>query len=69
MKVLVTRIWREPAVFIGLVASLGLLIVNLLADTDIDAATGLAIAGPLISALGIRQAVSPAAGPRRDPEP
>jgi len=67
MKVIGQRIWREPAVFIGLVASAALLVINLLADTNIDAATGLAIAGPLLSALGIRQAVSPAAGPREKP--
>lgn len=51
--------------FIGLAGSLVLLVINLLAGTNIDAATGLAIAGPFLSALGIRQAVSPAVGPRK----
>lgn len=64
MQTILERIWREPAVFIGLVSSLALLGLNLLAGDSIDGASGLAIAGPFLSAIGIRQVVSPAAGPR-----
>jgi hypothetical protein len=66
MSVIAQRIWREPAVAIGLLFTVALLIVNLAADEGWDAATVVTTLGPLLSALGIRQVVSPAAGPRPD---
>jgi len=68
MSVIAQRIWREPAVAIGLLFSLALLVVNLAAGEDWDAALIVTVAGPLISALGIRQVVSPAVGPRPLPD-
>jgi len=64
MSVIARRIWREPAVAIGLLFSVALLVVNLAAGEGFDAATVVTVLGPLLSALGIRQTVSPAAGPR-----
>jgi len=69
MSVIAQRVWREPAVAIGLLFSIALLVVNLAASEGFDAATVVSVAGPLLSALGIRQTVSPAAGPRPLPEP
>ena len=68
MKVIAQRVYTEPAVAIGLLFSVALLVVNLAADTNFDAATIVTVLGPLLSALGIRQTVSPAAGPRPLPE-
>jgi hypothetical protein len=64
MSVIAQRVWREPAVAIGLLFSVALLVVNLAAGEGFDAATVVTVLGPLLSALGIRQAVTPAAGPR-----
>jgi len=72
MSVIAQRVWKEPAVAIGLLFSIALLVVNLAASEGFDAATVVSVAGPLLSALGIRQTVSPAAGPRPlpdEPEP
>ena len=69
MKVIAQRVWQEPAVGIGLLTSLVLLVVNLLGTSNWDAATVLSVLGPFASAIGIRSVVSPAAGPRPLPEP
>lgn len=63
MKVIVQRIWREPAVCIGLAASLILLLLEFLGDDKFTADSIIAICAPLVSALGIRQTVSPALEP------
>jgi hypothetical protein len=68
MKVIAQRVWQEPAVGIGLLTSLVLLVVNLLGTSSWDAATVLSVLGPFASAIGIRSVVSPAAGPRPLPE-
>jgi hypothetical protein len=61
MKVIGQRVYNEPAAFIGLLVSLALLALALLTDADWDASTIAGIIAPLVSALGIRQAVySPA---------
>lgn len=60
MKVIAERIWNEPAVFIGLLVTLGLLVVNLLGDSSWSAQQIVEILAPLASALGIRQLVTPA---------
>lgn len=60
------RIKEEPAVAIGLLISIGLLIVALLTDTKWDATTILFIVGPFVSALGIRPAVKPTAKIERE---
>jgi hypothetical protein len=59
MKELAARVWAEPAVFIGLLVSLGLLTLALLTDPDWDASTILGIIAPVASALGIRPLVTP----------
>jgi hypothetical protein len=61
MKVIAQRIWNEPAVCIGLLASVILLVINLIGENDWGFEEIIAILAPLASALGIRQAVySPA---------
>jgi len=60
MKAIGQRIWTEPAVCIGLVVTLGLLIWNLLGDTDWSIETIVGILAPFASSLGIRQLVAPA---------
>lgn len=64
MKTIANQLWREPAAFIGLVTTVALLVLALVDGADLDATQLIAIFAPLVSALGIRQAVSPAAGPR-----
>lgn len=63
MKVIAERVYREPAVFIGLLTSIALLVITLLTGDPWDAATIAGIAAPLISALGIRATVTPALSP------
>jgi hypothetical protein len=62
MKVIVQRIWTEPAVAIGLGASIILAILAVATGADWDASTIAGIAAPFISALGIRETVKPALG-------
>lgn len=69
MSVIAQRIWREPAVAIGLLVTVALFVVALASDQDLDAGIIVGILSPLLSALGIRQVVSPAAGPRPLPPP
>ena len=61
MRAIAQRVWREPAVFIGLLVTLGLLAGALIAHQKIDAGIIVGILAPLASALGIRQLVTPAA--------
>jgi hypothetical protein len=60
MKGIGERAWREPAVAIGLLASIILLAIKLISGDPWDTATVAGVAAPLISALGIRQVVTPA---------
>lgn len=60
MKEIAKRVWSEPAVAIGLAASLLLLVLQLLDDNNFTADTIISIAAPFLSALGIRQVVTPA---------
>ena len=60
MKVLAQRFWTEPSVCIGLLVSLGLLVLALASDAPLDASVIAGVAAPLLSALGIRQLVTPA---------
>lgn len=66
MKVIANQVWNEPAVAIGLLATILLLILALVTSAEWDASTIAGIAAPFVSSLGIRQAVSPAAGPRNE---
>lgn len=59
MSVIARRFWTEPSVCIGVFVSLGLLVLALAADAPLDASVIAGIAAPLVSALGIRQLVSP----------
>ena len=61
MKPIAQRLWNEPAVFIGALVSVGLLVVNLLGNPDWTAQEIVEVAAPLLSALGIRQLVTPVA--------
>jgi hypothetical protein len=56
------RVWLEPAVAIGLVTSLALLILALATDTQWDASVIAGIAAPFATGLGIRPFVRPTAG-------
>jgi hypothetical protein len=59
MKVIINKLWNEPAAFIGLLTTLGLLVLNLIGTPDWSLQSIIAILAPLTSALGIRQLVSP----------
>ena len=63
MKPIALTVWREPAACIGLLTSVAILVVTLLTGDPWDSSTILAVIAPLASSLGIRQLVSPAAGP------
>lgn len=67
MKVIAQRVYREPAVFIGLLTSIALLVIKLLTGDSWDAATIAGIAAPLVSALGIRAVVTPSISPGDQP--
>lgn len=61
MKEIGKRIWNEPAVALGALVTVALLVAGLLADTEWDALTISAVAAPLVTSLGIRPLVTPAA--------
>jgi 4-hydroxybenzoate polyprenyltransferase len=61
MKEIGKRIWGEPAVAIGLLVSIALLVGAILTDSDFDWEAIVAIAAPFLSALGIRPLVKPMA--------
>ena len=58
MKEIVRRVWEEPAVAIGLLTSLALVVLNLVGD-DTDTINWIEAAAPLLAALGIRPLVTP----------
>jgi hypothetical protein len=61
MQAIARRVWREPAVFIGLIVTIVLLVLAIVSGARWDYDTIIAIAAPLASSLGIRQVVSPVA--------
>lgn len=58
MKAIAKRVWEEPAVAIGLLTSIALVILNLVGD-DTDTINWIEVAAPLLAALGIRPLVTP----------
>ena len=68
MSELVKRAWREPCVFLGLMTSAVLLVITVATGDPWDTAAIAGIAAPLLSALGIRELVTPAYdAPHHDP--
>jgi hypothetical protein len=67
MKAVAQQVWREPAVFIGLLTSILLALIAILDGADWDTQTIIGVVAPFAASLGIRQAVTPAAGPRDTP--
>jgi hypothetical protein len=57
--VIAVRVWREPAVFLGLLTSIALVVITLATGDPWDTATIAAVIAPIASALGIRQLVTP----------
>jgi hypothetical protein len=51
--------WKEPAVFIGALVSIALLILAIITGDTWDVATIAGIVAPIASALGIRGLVTP----------
>ena len=62
MSEIAKRAWREPAVFIGLLVTIALVVITLATSDPWDTATIAGVAAPLLSALGIRQFVTPDMG-------
>jgi hypothetical protein len=58
MSEIARRIWTEPAVAVGLLASLALLALTLISG-DTDTVNWIEVAAPLLAALGIRPLVTP----------
>lgn len=69
MKEIARRVWNEPAVAIGLIVSLALLVGAILTDAAWDWETILVILSPLLTALGIRPFVKPTAKQEDPPLP
>jgi ascorbate-specific PTS system EIIC-type component UlaA len=69
MKVIAARVWREPAVFIGLLTTVGLVVITLATGDKWDAATIAGVIAPLAAALGIRQLVTPDVGAGEESPP
>jgi hypothetical protein len=59
MKSVAQKLWNEPAAFLGLVATLILLVLNILGDSDWSLEQVVNILAPLVTGLGIRQLVVP----------
>lgn len=62
MGEILKRVWREPAVFLGLLTSAALAVITIATGDPWDTAAIAAVVAPLASALGIRQLVTPATG-------
>jgi hypothetical protein len=62
MQKIAVRVWREPAVFIGLITTIALVIITVATGGDWDAALIVAVIAPLVEALGIRAYVKPTYG-------
>lgn len=61
MREIGVRVWHEPAVAIGLATSIAIVVITVAKGDPWDTATIAGVAAPLISALGIRQLVTPVA--------
>jgi ascorbate-specific PTS system EIIC-type component UlaA len=59
MKEITVRIWQEPAVFIGFITTIGVIVVTIVAGNDWDIGTIVGALAPIVSALGIRSQVTP----------
>jgi hypothetical protein len=59
MSEIARRVWHEPAVFLGLLATIALVIITLATGDKWDTATIAGVAAPLVTALGIRPLVTP----------
>lgn len=59
MSEIARRVWHEPAVFLGLLATIALVIITLATGDPWDTATIAGVAAPLVTALGIRPLVTP----------
>lgn len=59
MKVIARKFWEEPAVCIGLLASVALVFINVIGQDDWGIENIIAVLAPLLSALGIRPLVTP----------
>lgn len=66
MKTIVQKIWNEPAVAIGLLASIILVLINVVADAEWTAELIIATAAPFVSSLGIRPLVQPTNSSKED---
>lgn len=62
MSEIAKRVWKEPAVAIGLATTIGLLILAVVTGTNWDASVIVGIVAPVASALGIRSQVTPVVG-------
>lgn len=62
MGEILKRVWREPAVFLGLLTSAALAVITIATGDPWDTAAIVAVIAPLASALGIRQLVTPVTG-------
>lgn len=60
MKKLIDVFWREPAVALGVIAAASIVVLKVATGDTITAQDIVAVLTPLATALGIRQAVSPA---------
>lgn len=61
MKEIGRRVWNEPAVAIGLLVTIVLLVINIIADSDWGWETIVFILSPLLTSLGVRPLVKPMA--------
>jgi hypothetical protein len=61
MREIAARAWREPAVFIGLLTSVALVVITLATGDPWDTDAIAAVVAPLAAALGTRQLVTPTA--------
>jgi hypothetical protein len=69
MQEIVRRVWKEPAVAIGLVTSVALAIIVVVSGDAWNVSTIAGVVAPLGSALGIRTQVTPTGGKTKDAAP
>jgi C4-dicarboxylate transporter len=66
VKEIITRAYHEPAIFLGLLASVVMALITIISGDGWDITAIASVIAPLAAALGIREVVTPVLGEPAD---